>query len=297
MGRICIIGTGAVCAAGYGVEAGFASVVDGSNGLTPLSLFDARLKEVPLVGEIQKAPEEILGHAVPNRTAGLALAVMREAIGILDIPADMRLGLVFATTVAGMTVSERFYEGLRADPEAVHDAANALAFHEPGAVSGWLARAVGACGIHTLSTACSTGLHAVGMAKRLVENGTYDCCLAVGADALSLLTIRGFASLMLIDFSGCKPFDARRVGISLGEGAGAMLLASSDAAERLNAPLKGFVAGWGASADAHHMTAPHPEGDGAFRSAAAAPPSPPLPSVFFNFSCNFLVRQKSNKSN
>jgi 3-oxoacyl-(acyl-carrier-protein) synthase len=101
------------------------------------------------------------------------------------------------------------------------------------------------------------------MAKRLIERDIYDICLAIGSDALSILTVRGFASLMLIDYDGCKPFDRRRVGISLGEGAGALLLASPDAASKLGRVPVAYVAGWGASADCHHMTAPHPDGLGA----------------------------------
>ena len=169
-----------------------------------------------------------------------------------------------------MTRSELFYRELRNNPDYIKNADKELTHHEPTALSSYLASNLNASGFHTISTACSTGLHAIGMAKRLIEQNRYDLCLAVGVDALSLLTLRGFASLMLIDFTGCKPFDKRRVGISLGEGAGALLLGSDKAVEQLNITPVAAVSGWGASADCHHMTAPHPEGDGAIRATAAA---------------------------
>jgi 3-oxoacyl-(acyl-carrier-protein) synthase len=75
--------------------------------------------------------------------------------------------------------------------------------------------------------------------------------------------VRGFASLLLLDPQGCRPFDRGRAGISLGEGAGALLLASPRACAKLRIDPIAYVKGWGASADCHHMTAPHPEGRGA----------------------------------
>ncbi len=270
MSSIPIIGMGAVSAAGYGVSKGYEAVSKGLDCLTPLSLFNAALKEIPLCGQVAEDPSSKFSFPVPNRSIGLALWAVQEALRPVGEKNNLRLGIVLATTVAGMTRSELFYRELRDNPDYSKNASSELAFHEPTAVTGFLANQVNAHGFHSISTACSSSLHALGMAKRLIENNVYDLCLAVGVDALSILTIRGFASLMLIDFSGCKPFDVRRVGISLGEGAGALLLASEKAAVQLDiSPIAG-MAGWGASADGHHMTAPHPEGAGAIRATNAA---------------------------
>jgi 3-oxoacyl-[acyl-carrier-protein] synthase-1 len=268
MPAIPVIGMGTVCSAGYGVHTGFAAVSEGKDGCVPLSVLDTGLKQTPLCGEVKERSQETL--EAPNATTGFALHAAREACEKLPQNHGLRLGLVLATTVAGMTRSEQFYRTLRENADVVRQAAGILAFHEPTAVSGVVAARINACGFHTISTACSTGLHAVGMAKRLIEHDVYDLCCAVGADALSLLTVRGFARLMLIDFDGCKPFDKRRVGISLGEGAGALLLASAAAQEKLGIEPAGYVAGWGASADGYHMTAPHPEGRGARRAVEKA---------------------------
>ena len=156
------------------------------------------------------------------------------------------------------------------DPSQIQSTVSEFAVHEPTVLSGKICEYTGGSGFHTVSTACSTGLHVIGMAARLIEQDIYDACLAVGTDALSLLTIRGFASLMLIDPNGCRPFDQRRAGISLGEGAAAMLLTNDKAAGMCTQGIMAQVSGWGASADCYHMTAPHPQGDGAIRAIRGA---------------------------
>jgi len=270
MSKTPIIGIGAISAAGYGAKQGYGVVKSGSDCLTPLSLFESGLKETPLCGQIKADVYKSLAADMPNRTSVLAMAAAQEAMAPVKKSNRLRLGITFATTVAGMTRSEIFYRELKKEPSHIKNAAKELAHHEPAACAGIVASKLGAQGFHTLSTACSTGLHAIGMAKRLIEHDRFDLCLAIGVDALSILTVRGFASLMLIDFTGCKPFDKRRIGISLGEGAGALLLGSEKAADQLGIRPLGFVSGWGASADCHHMTAPHPEGEGAKNAIHAA---------------------------
>jgi 3-oxoacyl-[acyl-carrier-protein] synthase-1 len=258
---------GAVCAAGSGVAAGSAAVYEGKDCLTPLSIFESGLKNAPLSGQIENLQDS---YKSPNRTIALACIAASEALAAIKNRQGLSFGLVFATTVGGITRSELFYKAYKADVNAASRAAQELAYHEPCAASGFLCETFGLQGFFTLSTACSSGLHAVGMAKRLVEQDVFDACLAVGADALSLLTIRGFSSLMLIDPTGCKPFDRRRAGTSLGEGAAAMLVASEKTAETLGIAPLGHISGWGATADCHHMTAPHPTGEGAQKAVAAA---------------------------
>jgi 3-oxoacyl-[acyl-carrier-protein] synthase I len=267
MAATAIIGIGALSSAGSNALAGFDALIAGRDGISPLYLFNSGLKNTPLCAQIKNVPGLT---AAPNRTAALALSAAQEALSSFTDLKGLSLGLVVATSVAGMTQSERFYERLRKDVSVISAAAMELAYHEPSALSGFICKAVGARFFHTLSTACSTGLHAAGIAKRLVESGACDLCLALGADALSLLTLRGFASLLLIDPTGCKPFDKRRAGINLGEGAGALCLASEKAVKTLNAPPLAYMTGWGASADCHHMTAPHPLGEGAKRAMQAA---------------------------
>lgn len=265
-----VCGTGAICAAGNSPMAAFGQVCDGRDNLRPLALFESGLKEAPLCAQIDSDLENLVGQKAANRTLALGLVAARQAVTCLADAAPCRLGLAFATTVAGISRSEQFYRALLADPDVIRRAGTELSHHEPTALAGTIARDIGACGIHSVSTACSTGLHAVWLAAAMVDNGTYDACLALGADALSLLAIRGFASLTLLDPHGCRPFDAARAGISLGEGAGALLVVSNEYCTANNLSPCAHVHGWGATADCHHMTAPHPEGDGAYRSMKQA---------------------------
>ena len=265
--RIVITGMGAISAPGIGLRQGFHSVCAGKDCLTPLTLFDSRLKTVPLCAQVSTIPERFQQY---HRTLGLAFAASEEAMSVLQDRSTVRLGVVVATTVGGISSTEKVYEELRADTAKTSFLTPRFAVHEPTVISGELCSHFGGSGFHTVSTACSTGLHAIGMAKRLIERGIYDACLAVGADALSILTIRGFASLTLLDPQGCRPFDKNRAGISLGEGAAAMLITSAEFAARQALQPVALVSGWGSSADCYHMTAPHPQGDGAQRAVLAA---------------------------
>lgn len=260
-----VIGTGAISAAGSSVSSGWSSIKAGNRSLTPLTLFDPKTDETPLIGEIGST----LPDACFSRTEALAIHAAQEALAGID-RTGLRLGITLSTTVGGLDHSEQFYEKLLEDPSLIDQAPVEFQRHEPGALTGCLAKQFGACGCHTLSTACSTAIHGIGMGTEMIKSGDYDLVLAIGTDALSLLTFRGFDSLLLVDYKGTRPFDADRIGISLGEAAGAVLLASPEAAEKLNAPVKAYISGWGASADAYHMTAPHPEGKGALKAAETA---------------------------
>ena len=114
----------------------------------------------------------------------------------------------------------------------------------------------------TIGTACCSGADALGLGLEMIASGRCKRVLAGGADALSLVPYIGFRRLMIYSDEPCQPFDKNRKGLNLGEGAGIMLLESSaEAIKRKAAPLAKFSA-YGAAADAHHLTAPHPEAKG-----------------------------------
>ena len=260
-----------MCSAGAGVTRGWDLVSSGRDGLSPLAVLDSGLPHAPLCAQVPDGALTLAGPQPANRTLACAVVAGAEAARALKGRREsVRLGLVVGTTVAGMCRSEAFYRSLLADQSLVSRAAVELRRHDPSAITAALAEVLGAQVALTVSTACSAGLHAVGMAARLIERGRCDVCCALGADALSVLTIRGFASLVLLAPGGCAPFSRDRAGISLGEGAGALLLASPEAAKALGAAPLAYLAGWGASADCHHMTAPHPEGRGAAAAVRAA---------------------------
>jgi 3-oxoacyl-[acyl-carrier-protein] synthase II len=125
----------------------------------------------------------------------------------------------------------------------------------------------------TTSTACSSGALAIVAAAGMVARGEAPVALALGVDALCRLTYAGFDALQALDPEPCRPFDATRRGLSLGEGAGAVVLERADHARARGATILALLLGTGVTADAHHVTAPHPDGAGAlgaFHAALAA---------------------------
>jgi 3-oxoacyl-(acyl-carrier-protein) synthase len=121
-----------------------------------------------------------------------------------------------------------------------------------------------------LSTACSSGALAIAAAAEMIQTGEADVMLAGGTDSLSRMTWGGFHSLLLVDAAGCRPFDANRAGMCLGEGAAALVMEAEETARQRGATILARLTGWGASCDAYHVTAPHPEGAGALAAMQSA---------------------------
>jgi 3-oxoacyl-[acyl-carrier-protein] synthase II len=114
-----------------------------------------------------------------------------------------------------------------------------------------------------VSNACASGTSALGLAFRYVKSGRDDLALVAGYDPMSAFTFWGFNSLRLVTPERCRPFDTRRSGLVLGEGAAAFVLEERDRAVARGAPIFGEILGYGETNDAHHPTHPHPEGRGA----------------------------------
>ncbi|MBF0384404.1 MAG: beta-ketoacyl-[acyl-carrier-protein] synthase family protein [Candidatus Omnitrophica bacterium] len=113
-----------------------------------------------------------------------------------------------------------------------------------------------------ISSACTSSIAALGFASSLIQSGKHDCVLVVAADAVTEFVFSGFSSLMALDPDKAKPFDKNRAGLSLGEGAGFVLLMSQSRAQREGRTTLGEIAGWGVAGDANHMTGPLRDGSG-----------------------------------
>ena len=141
------------------------------------------------------------------------------------------------------------------------------------AASGVLAMRLGLRGeCYGTCSACAAGAHAVGSGFRLVQSGVLDACLVGGSEAgMTPLASGCFESMGATSASGIsRPFDRRRDGFVMGEGAGVMMLESEELASRRGASVLGWIGGYAATADAHHLTAPDPEGDGSARAMTLA---------------------------
>jgi 3-oxoacyl-[acyl-carrier-protein] synthase II len=134
-----------------------------------------------------------------------------------------------------------------------------------------LAEAYGLSGpVTIIANACAAGANAIGHAWEMVRSGHAPRALAGGYDALSHLVFSGFDSLQALSPTVCRPFDAQRDGLALGEGAAVLALETLESARNRGARILGEIVGYGASTDAHHLTQPHPEGDAALQSMQAA---------------------------
>jgi 3-oxoacyl-[acyl-carrier-protein] synthase II len=173
-----------------------------------------------------------------------------------------------------MQEGERFFASLLGDPNATKRTPKRLALmasHPLDGPAAAVARALDVDGpVETVSSACASGALALGMALRAVRRGEVEYAIAGGSDALCLLTYSGFNALRAVDSSPTRPFRADRAGLSLGEGAGALVLEPLERALARGARPLAELLGAGASCDAHHMTAPHPQGRGAAQAIRAA---------------------------
>ena len=263
-----ITGTGIICAAGCGMASVWESLLANRSGLGPLTLFSSPRYANHLVGQVRDDVDTLAGKLRGSRSDKLAWIAAREALttaGFSDGLGQInpaRVGVMLGSTVGGMLGTEKVLAALLRENKHRF---GPLRFHECASAADLCAKKIGALGpVATLSTACSAGAMAILAAAELIEQGEADLMLAGAGDSLSRLTLNGFGSLLLLDPHGCRPFDARRTGISLGEGAAMLVIEAEETAVARGAKVLARLAGWGASCDAFHATAPQPEGNGAF---------------------------------
>lgn len=274
-GRVPVVtGTGAICSVGCDSESVWLSLAGGNAGFRPLTLFhSSRYGQTP-VAEVVADVNSLCGAAIRgSRSDKLAFLAVRQALADAGLEKTIgefgnRAGIVLGATVGGILGTEQFLDSL------VHGNRRRyglLRHHECACATDLCAKTFHCFGpTTTLSTACSGGAMAIALAGRLIESGAADVVIAGGCDSLCRLTVNGFGSLLLLDPNGCRPFDLNRAGISLGEGAAALIIESAQSAARRGVPVLARLAGWGCSCDAFHATAPDSEGSGAYRAMSAA---------------------------
>lgn len=178
------------------------------------------------------------------------------------------MGVASGTTVGGMDRTENFFK--HPDWEST-EAIKAFTDHECGSITERIAEDLNATeSIVTINTACSSSVNSIMYAARLIQAGKLDAAIAGGTDSLTSFTLNGFNSLMILDKGLCKPFDANRNGLNLGEGAGFLTLVSEKV--MLEEGLKPYceISGFANTNDAFHQTASSPEGRGSFMAMHSA---------------------------
>lgn len=267
-----VTGAGIISAIGLDYTETEASMKSGRSGIgRMMRLVSAHRDELP-VAEVRYSDEDLRTMAgisdkgYYSRTALLGIIAAGEALAQADLnylPGNARTGLISATTVGGMDRSEIFYKSYLNNKS--RGRLRDIVTHDCGDSTEKIADFFGIKDyITTISTACSSSANAILRGAQLIENGILDRVLVGGTDALTLFTLNGFNSLMILDKNGCRPFDDERNGLTLGEGSGFLVLESGKSVMDAKKEALCEVKGYGNACDAYHQTASSPEGEGAF---------------------------------
>lgn len=268
--KIYITGLGIISAIGNNVEETLDFLTKQKSGVSSLDNIVSRYQHQLPVGEVKASNDELkklagVEHLPDNtRTTYLGIIAAKEAVknaGISNMK-EYRTGLISATSVGGMGITENLWFDYL-NPEKTGEWLRYIETHECGDSTESIAESVGATDyVSTISTACSSSANSIMFGARLIKHGIVDRVVVGGTDSLSRFTINGFMTLMILDNEHCKPFDAERKGLNLGEGAGFIVLESEEAAK--GKTILAELSGYGNSNDAYHQTASSPDGAGAY---------------------------------
>jgi 3-oxoacyl-[acyl-carrier-protein] synthase II len=283
--RVVVTGVGLVSPLGIGTEENWRALMDGRSGVGPITRFDAAAFPCRIAGEVRgfdpadylekkeiKKSDAFIQYAV----AAADFAVADAGLAIAGADAE-RIGVIIGSGIGGLPLIEAMHQVLiTRGPDRISP------FFIPGLIvnmaAGQVSIRFGAKGPNSAPcTACTTGLHAVGDAFRLIQRGDADAMIAGGTEGvITPLALGGFAAMRALSTRNdeperaSRPWDRDRDGFVIGEGAGILVLEELGRAERRGAPVYAEIVGYGMSGDAYHISAPEPEGDGAARVMIAA---------------------------
>jgi len=283
--RVVVTGLGALTPLGNTTDEFWAGLRDGRSGIGPITKFDATGFPTRIAGEVRDFdPLKYVDRKDARRLDPYLMYAMAAAImAVEDSGLDAaktdptRFGVMIGSGIGGITTLLDAHQNmLTKGPDRVSP------FFIPMLIinmaSGLVSMRFGAKGPNSsVVTACATGNHAIGDAFKIIQRGDADVMLAGGAEAIIVpLTIAGFCSMKAMSTrneepeKASRPFDLDRDGFVCGEGAGVVLVEALDHARARDARVYAEVVGYGMTGDAHHMTAPDPDGDGAYRAMRAA---------------------------
>lgn len=263
---VVITGAGSINALGAGVEAFTEGLRNGRCGIASLTLFDGSSYRSSRAAEVRglEAPAW-LSRPIARRASRSDLLVAiaaREALAAAGLDGDADVGIAIGATTGGMFGSEEQYRRRLFDLPPLRRSVMAATLVSTSA--DLLASLFGCYGPRlAVSTACSSGGNALGIAADWIRAGRARAVLCGGVDSLCRMTFSGFNALQALDTVPCRPFDRDRAGLSLGEGAAMFVLEEREQAQARGATILAEFLGYGVSADAHHITQPRPDGAGA----------------------------------
>lgn len=274
--NIAITGEGIVSAIGLNKQEVLQSLQERRSGIGKMKYLQSVHHELP-VGEVNLSNEQmkekldIPSKQMMSRTSLLGLLAIDQAlkeahVDVTNLRArkavgkPLRIVLVSGTTVGGMDITELCFDQLEKQ-----ESVEFLQHHDCGNSTKLMADHFGIFDeVATLSTACSSAANAIMLGARLLKAGEADIVVAGGTEALSRFHLNGFNSLMILDHEPCRPFDATRAGLNLGEGAAFLVLESEEMAQQRKVTPHAYLTGYGNACDAFHQTASSENGEGAY---------------------------------
>jgi 3-oxoacyl-[acyl-carrier-protein] synthase II len=275
-----VTGVGLVCSVGTGTEETWTAIRDGKNGIGPITQFDAAQFSCRIAGEVKnfdplqyvdKKDVKKMGRFIQFAMAASEFAMKHAQLEIPEEDAE-NAGVYIGSGIGGFEVIEREHRVLlEKGPSRISP------FFIPSCIvnlaSGYVSIRYGAKGPNSATaTACTTSAHSVGDSFRMIQYGHADVMICGGSEAcVTPMGIGGFAAMRALSTrneepeKACRPWDKERDGFVVGEGAGVLVLEELEHAKRRGAHILAEVVGYGMSSDAHHITSPPDDGDGAYR--------------------------------
>jgi 3-oxoacyl-[acyl-carrier-protein] synthase II len=280
--RVVVTGVGIVSPLGVGTKETWEECVAGTAGVSPITKFDCTGFAVQIAGEVKgfdpldyasKKDLKKMDYHIQYALAAAEFGLREAGLDGEDRPYDPeRMGVLIGSGIGGLNMMELHHRTLlNKGPGKVSP------FFIPGLIvneaAGWVSIKFRLKGPNSATcTACTTGAHAIGDAYKIVARGDAEVMVAGGTEGVvCALAIDGFAAMRALSTRNdeperaSRPFEAGRDGFILGEGAGVLVLEAEEAARKRGAPVVAEIVGYGMSGDAHHISSPPPDGDGAAR--------------------------------
>ena len=270
--RVVITGLGVVSAVGNSLPEFWNSLVEGREGTKEITVFDPSAYRTRIAAEVSHLdPEAHFSKKEIRRLSRcdrFGLIAFREAWKSAQLDQDScdkeRAGVVLGAGSGGILSVEKYFRNLYR--ESKKTSPSLLISYSLATTTDHIAIESGLKGPRsTTATVCSSSSTSIGVAYEMIQMGLADVMVTGGSDSLCEVSYSGFSSLKLVDPESCKPFDKRRQGLVIGEGAGILILEELEHALRREAPIHAEFLGYGICADAYHLTAPEPNGEGVER--------------------------------
>ena len=260
---------GIISAIGNSVVENYTALIEGRKGISRVSKISTVHKDQIMVGEIDFSNIEMEAQLALDRDNNYSRTALLGAIAAKQAVADAKItdikkyktGLISATSVGGMDMTERYYYEYLEDKSLQ----KYIDGHHAGDSTQKIAEQLGIeqSLVTTISTACSSAANSIMFGARLIKAGKLDRVVVGGADCLSKFTINGFKTLMILSDTYNTPFDENRKGLNLGEAAAFLVLESDEVVKAENKKVLAYLKGYGNANDAYHQTASSENGDGA----------------------------------